>query len=157
MIIAPMQSLSLQSPPHPWLTRLVTFMLAALAAASVGYWALKWPAPKPTARAVPAEPASPPIDTAKVAQLLGAKAGLPTAPVAAAARYKLLGVIAQGPHSGSALIATDGKPAKPYRVGERVTDDLLLHGVKARSVTLAADAQGAGAVTLELPPLSGTP
>lgn len=154
-----MQSLSLQSSPNPWLLRLVTFLLAAMAAASVGYWVLKWPAPPGSVRAMAPEPARVAIDTAKVARLLGANpnaaaAGAP-APISTQTRYTLQGVIALGARGGSALIAVEGKPAKPYRVGERVSDDLLLQSVKARSATLATDLQGRGHVTLEMPPLPG--
>ncbi len=147
---------------NSWRTRSVTFVFAALAAASASYWALKWPTPSPATRTSAAEPTSPPIDTTKVAQLLGANpaaasSGAPVASVAVAAKYKLMGVIAQGQHSGSALIAIEGQPAKPYRVGEPVGDDLVLQSVKARSATLGASAQGTGSVTLELPPLAGAP
>jgi general secretion pathway protein C len=146
--------------PNLWQSRAVTFLLAATAAASVAYWVLKWPAPNGTLRTTTAEPSAPPIDSAKVAQLLGANpvgASAPTPSVAAASRYKLIGVIAQGQQSGSALIAIDGQPAKPYRVGDAVGDDLVLRSVKAKGATLGASKQGAGSVTLELPPLPGTP
>lgn len=157
MIIALMQSLSLHSSPNPWLVRLVTFVLAALAAASVGYWVLKWPAPASTVRAMAAEPATAPIDTAKVALLLGANPGALAPTVSTPSKYKLLGVIAEGAHGGSALIAIGDEPAKPYRVGERLTDDMVLQSVKPRSATLTADSLGSGGVTLEMPPLPGTP
>ncbi|WP_367187312.1 type II secretion system protein N [Rhodoferax sp.] len=136
----------------------MTFLLAALAAASIGYWVLKWPAPASTAQLALQDTATPPIDSTKIAQLLGAN---PSAAGAATQtpteRFQLLGVIAVGSRSGSALIAVDNAPAKPYRVGEPVTDDLLLQSVKARSVTLAANMQSSGGVTLELPPVPGTP
>ena len=162
MIIRHMQSLSLHSSLSPWLVRLVTFLLAALAAASLSYWVLKWPEPDRAVRATAFEPAIPAIDSAKVARLLGANpnaAGTSAqAPIASASsKYKLLGVITQGTNGGSALLAIDGEPAKPYRVGQRLTDDLVLQSVKSRSATLAADMQGTGAVTMELPPLPGTP
>lgn len=158
MIIAPMQSSSLRPPSSPWVIRLVTFLWAALAAASAGYWALMWPAAPDTTRIHTPEPVAPPIDTIKVAQLLGAtSAGGPTASVVIASKYKLLGVIAQGQRSGSALIAIDGQPAKPYRMGERVADDLVLQSVKARSITLGAGTSGSQDLVLELPPLAGTP
>jgi general secretion pathway protein C len=159
MIIAAMHSLSLHSSPNPWLIRLVTFLLAALAAASLSYWVLTWPAPT-AARALTPEPAAPAIDTAKVAQLLGANpnaAGPQAATVSAPSKYKLLGVIAEGAHGGSALIAIDSEPAKPYRIGEHLSDTLVLKSVKARSVTLAAGLQDNGGITLELPPLPGAP
>lgn len=155
-----MQSLSLHSSPNTWLIRLVTFLFAAMTAASASYWVLKWPAPTSPTRAIAPEPATAPIDTAKVAQLLGANphAADAKAPlVSAPSKYKLLGVIADGPRGGSALIAINDEPAKPYRVGERLSDDMVLRSVKARSATLSADEPGSGGVTLELPPLSGAP
>ena len=162
MIIAAMQSLSLHSTPNPWLTRFVTFLLAALAAASVGYWVLKWPMPAGTAQLAAPLPVTEPIDTAKVAGLLGANpdaagAGGQQPAASAATRYKLSGVIALGASKGSALIAIDDQPAKPFRVGDRITDDLLLQTVHAGSVTLATDRQGHGSITLELPPMPGVP
>lgn len=140
----------------------MTFLTAALAAASIGYWVLKWPTPASTARLTVATAVTTPVDSAKVARLLGANpnpaGAASTAPVVnAASRFKLLGVIALGARSGSALIAVDDAPAKPYRVGQAVTDDLLLQSVKARSVTLAASLQDNDGVTLELPPLPGAP
>jgi len=134
---------------------LVTFLFAALAAASVGYWVLKWPAPASPMRAALSEPTAPSLDSAKVAQLLGASSGSADPTPNASSKYKLLGVIASGTKNGSALISIDGQPAKPYRVGERLADDLLLQSVQARSAMLAADAQGTGTVTLALPPLPG--
>jgi len=155
-----MQSLSLHSSPNPWLIRVVTFLLAAVAAGSASYWMLKWPTPTSPTRAIAAEPAIPTIDTAKVAQLLGASTYAPNAPgpaISAQARYKLLGVIAEGARGGSALIAIDAEPAKPYRVGEHLSDKLVLKSVKARSVTLAGGLQDNDGLTLELPPLPGAP
>jgi general secretion pathway protein C len=100
------------------------------------------------------------IDSAKLAQLLGFSASGPGAPVPianAAARFKLIGLIAQGSQRGSALIAVDGEPAKPFRVGELVTDGMLLQTVKGRSVMLAPEMTGNPGVTLEMPPLPGAP
>ena len=87
--------------PHPWRTRLVTFFLAAAAAVSLGYWALKWPVAKHSDRFAAPQPAPLAIDGVRLAQLLGfstsATTGGALAPSAnAASRYKLIGVIAQG-------------------------------------------------------------
>ena len=73
---------------------------------------------------------------------------------------QLLGVIAEGRasaqgHSGSALMAPTGSPAKPYRVGEEVADGLVLQAVKTRSVVLGRPGQTQGQITLELPLLPG--
>ena len=61
---------------------------------------------------------------------------------------------AQG-KAGSALLATTGLPAKPYRVGDEVADGLVLQAVKNRSVVLGRPGQTQGLVTLELPLLPG--
>jgi general secretion pathway protein C len=148
--------------PHPWRTRLVSFFLAAVAAASLGFWALKWPLAAPTSHPTLPGPPPPPIDSVKLSQLLGyspsAAASGALAPLAtAASRYKLIGVIAQGSRRGSALIAVDGEPAKPFRIGELVTDGMLLQSVEARRVSLAPEMTGNAGVTLELPPLPGAP
>ena len=139
----------------------MTFLLAALAAASMVFWVLHWPTRassslSPVTTALPAT-----IDSGKVALLLGANAAAGSGPVAnASSAYKLMGVIAEGGigHQGargSALIAVEGTLAKPYRVGDEVTDGLVLQSVKARSVLLGRDGQTDGAVTLELPLLTG--
>jgi general secretion pathway protein C len=157
MIIAPMHSLPRPSGANPWLIRLLTLMLAALAAGSSLYWVLKWPANGSVARQPTLNTNMPPIDSDKIALLLGAsQATVPAAVVNVQTNFKLLGVITQGAAGsrGSALIATDGQPAKPYRVGDLVADGLVLHSVKARAAYLASDAQAAPvSIELELPAL----
>ena len=162
MIIAAMQSLPIPSGTNPWLIRLLTFLLAALAAASALFWVLKWPAPSEPARSTVATQQAPAIDSSKIAQLLGASQASTASDPSATnppTNYKLLGVIAQGGKGalGSALIATEGAVAKPYRVGDTVADGLVLQSVKARSAVLGREGQAGGMVTLELPPLPGLP
>jgi len=145
-----------------WPARLSSFVLAALAATSVVYWGLRWSEPISTPRASGESWSPRAIDTGRVALLLGAKPASEddkeSAPaVNAASRYKLIGVIAQGKGNkvGSALIAIDGAPAKPFRVGERLSDELLLQSVSARGAALAPSMQAPVSVAIELPPLSG--
>ncbi len=138
-----------------WTVRGVTFALWAAAAASAAYWGLK----AGGAGAVVTGPAAAmraPLqaDPAAVARLLGQAA--PTGAVAAAApplasRFQLMGVVADNAQRGAALIAVDGRPAKPYRVGASVDDGLVLQSVRGRQAVLAASAQGPAVVTLELP------
>lgn len=164
MIIVLMLSLPIQSGTHSWLIRLVTLLLAALAAGSALYWALKWPAkPEPTHGTI-AAPKAPEIDSNKLALLLGAsQSGAGEAPATnVQVNYKLLGVIAQGGLGskgtmGSALIAVEGSLAKPYRVGDVVADGLVLQSVKAHSAVMGPEGKSGGTVTLELPPLPGMP
>jgi len=56
------------------------------------------------------------------------------------------------PGQGVALIAVDGKPAKPYAVGARLDSDLVLQSVGLRTASLGP-AQGGRSVVLELPRL----
>lgn len=150
----PMQTHSTQL----WPLRAVTFLLAAMAAASAAYWGLKWAAPAPlhaTAALVVAE--TPQTDSQAVARALGGgqAAVASEAPVeAAASRFKLTGVVADRAHRGYALIAIDGKPARPYRVGEPLEDGLVLQSVAPRSAALAPRVDAPVSVTLELPKLS---
>lgn len=139
--------------PNRWPLRSVTFVLWALAAASVVYWGLKLSSGRAvTTSAVSAARAPAPIDAAAVARLLGSGPAAPggTAP-SIASRFNLLGVVAgRNPQSGAALIAIEGKPPKPFRVGSAV-DGLMLQSVRARSAVLAESATGPAVVTLELP------
>lgn len=76
----------------------------------------------------------------------------------AASRFALTGVVASSSQHGAALIAVDGKPAKPYAVGSRVGDEWVLQSVQPRRAVLvpagaAGDASVASetALVLELP------
>ncbi|APW36815.1 hypothetical protein RD110_06080 [Rhodoferax koreense] len=137
-----------------WLVRGGTFAVWALALASVAYWGLKaTSAPGgPVAAVLP--DSRPPVDPDVVARLLGARSAEPVAPVAAnvAGRFTLAGVLA-GSRRGAALIAVDGKPARPYRVGSVVDDNLLLLSVAPRRAALGTQMDGPAAFTLELPAL----
>jgi len=83
--------------------------------------------------------------------------GLGGAPVAAlvqpslASRFQLVGAVAGGPLQGAALLAIDGKPAKPYRLGAVVLDGMVLQSVQARRVSLGATMSGPAILTLDLP------
>jgi general secretion pathway protein C len=52
---------------------------------------------------------------------------------------------------GAALLAVDGKPARPYRVGAEVVDGYVLKALDARAATLSTGAAGPDALTLQLP------
>lgn len=145
----------LQSTPATWTVRGATFALWALAAGSVVFWGLKLGGGSRAVNAppLPARPvaAADPVAIARV--LGGAPSAAVTAPVApVASRFQLLGVAA-GARSGqgAAIIAVDGKPGRPYRVGSVVDEGLVLQSVQGRQATLGP-ANGPAAVTLELPP-----
>ncbi|MDR3451825.1 MAG: type II secretion system protein N [Rhodoferax sp.] len=139
-----------------WWLHSVTLIVWALAAASAVFWGLKFvPAPGAPAALPIAGNGVATADPATVARLLGANPA--AAPVAGAAsgasRYNLLGVVADRDHSGAALIAVDGKPPKPYRVGAAVDGGLLLQSVAPRRAVLAASMDAPASATLDLPPL----
>ncbi|WP_255429283.1 type II secretion system protein N [Ramlibacter albus] len=140
-----------------WTVRGASFALWALAAASAVYWGMKFSA-RPAPAAAPAVPArsAPPVDPQAVARLLGANpmaASASAAPVATlASRFALVGVAAQGAGKGAALVAVDGKPPKPYRVGAQLDEGIVLQSVQGRKAVLASTATGQPVLTLELPP-----
>jgi general secretion pathway protein C len=49
------------------------------------------------------------------------------------------------------LIAVDGKPAKPFRVGTLVADGLVLQLAEGRRISLGASMDGPQTLVLELP------
>ncbi len=149
------------NPQSMWGPRLAAFLLAALAAASAVYWGLKWSG-QGNDRAVASLPIAeaPAIDPHGLARALGGgqivQATAAAAPVvaSAASRLALIGVVATARQGGTALIAVDGKPARPYRVGATVEDGLVLQSVGPRRAQLAARMDGPATLTLELPILS---
>jgi general secretion pathway protein C len=140
-----------------WWLRTVTFLVAAVAAASATFWVLKWTSPPPShpsAAVIFSE--APTADPQAIARLLGGgQVVASAAPLASAAsRFKLTGVIADRAQGGYALISVDGKPAKPYRVGAQIDDGLVLQSVAPRSAALAARLDAPASLTLELPKLN---
>lgn len=141
------------------LPRIAAFVIWAAAAASVVYWVLQlWARPM----AVPAHAVV--VSAAggfsgDPGRVLGADAP-PGAPLAAAPqapadpRYRLIGVVAPrgAGAAGVALIATDGKPPKAYRVGSAVDGELVLLAVRPRGASLGPRGQAAQ-VDLQLPVL----
>lgn len=139
-----------------WSTRMVTFALSALAAGSVAYWALKGAGTATPSAAPPlAQASAPPADPQAVARALGGGLVLaqaePGGRPPASSRYVLAGVVADRAQGGAALIAVDGKPAKPFRVGATVDGRLVLQSVAGRRAVLATGLNAPAEVTLELP------
>ncbi len=123
---------------------------------SVGYWVLQTLGRSPlTPVAAPA--VTPPApDAASVARVLGAvQVAAVDAPASAppplASRFQLLGVVAAGGAGGAALIAIDGQPPQPYRVGAELDGGVVLESVQRRSVRLAPSGGGASGFDLTLP------
>ena len=143
------------APNSLWFPRSLTFVVWALAAASAVFWGLRWDGKttliQPVALLAPSATVA---DAAAVARLLGGAGAV--APVNAPNRLLLAGVVARtGSHTGAALIAIDGKPAKSISVGARVEEGLFLRSVQGRQASLSASPEGPVTMTLEL--AAGTP
>jgi general secretion pathway protein C len=136
-----------------WAVAGCTLALWALVAASAVYWAMKFIHRGPIVPEASAARSSVVVDPAAVARALGAS---PAAPAAApvpslASRFSLIGVVFGRSQEGAALIAVDGKPARPYRVGTQIEEGLVLQSVEPRRAALGATTGGSPAITLELP------
>jgi general secretion pathway protein C len=143
------------TPWKPWMPRLSAFAAASLLAASVVFWVLRWPAPD--AGATLASPMAaddvPAASASDIHRLLGATqavAEVPSAPDAGS-RFQLTGVVSLGAGKGVALLAIDGKPARPYRIGSTVEAGWVLQSVQPRSVALGSEMGGPARLQLELP------
>ncbi|MBS7806174.1 hypothetical protein KIH26_01040 [Variovorax sp. PCZ-1] len=151
--------------PH-W-NRFATFLVWLLAALCCVYWVLKFVrgpvAPMSAVAASTSQVAA--VDTQALARGLGGgqtpAASNPTDVVAApsafqAARFVISGVVVQkaGSGKGVALIAVDGKPPRPYRVGTALADGVVLHSVSPGKAMLSASVDAAPGLTLELPQLT---
>lgn len=140
-----------------WGVRLGTLALWAAAGASVVYWGLRL-SNRPVVQTVPAVASMAAMpDAQAVARALGAlPAGAVVAvaaPVASlASRFALVGVLAgRQSGGGAALIAVDGKPAKPFRVGTVVDSGMVLQALGPRQAQLGADVGGPAMLTLDMP------
>ena len=150
--------------------RITTFVLSVCAALSVVGWGLKlWPysessQPSVSAVAMPQFGAGPnssisgsagssSLQVSQVASFLGAQPKVQQkAPDMALSRLSLSGLIHVGESDGVALISIDAQPPKPYRVGAKVGDTLVLSGVNDRGVSLRLyGASNEGEFRLELP------
>ncbi|GAC1359141.1 MAG: hypothetical protein NVSMB34_14070 [Variovorax sp.] len=138
-----------------WAVRLTTLTLWMLVAGTCVYWALRIAPGAPAAMVVAPVRTSFAADPAAVARLLGAVPSLAAAgsvpSVSLASRFNLVGIVAERSHRGAALIAVDGKPARPYRVGASIDQGVVLQSVEVRRAVLAASAGGPALFTLELP------
>lgn len=143
--------------------RWLTLLAWALVAGTAVFWGSRL---LPSSLPVPprATVATPSVAAAgDLSRVFGADPAPAPAAAAAAApppppeqsRFQLVGVAAApaAPRSaGLALIATDGKPARAYRVGASIDGAYVLQDVRQRSVAIGPRGQAA-AFSLELPPL----
>lgn len=126
-------------------SRLLSFAVWAVVLASTLFWGLKVFVPRPGLPPQAQAPARAAAVSGEWQRLLGASVVAAAAeddaePSADAERFQLLGVVAPrgASHSaqGVALIAVDGQPARPWRTGATVADDVVLLAVDRRSVKL---------------------
>jgi general secretion pathway protein C len=136
--------------------RLTAFLVWAALAASALFWGLKLSGRSPVAPAHTVPVSGAVVPAGDLSRLFGAAPvavadQAPTAP--AGSRFQLVGVVApRGARDPAvALIAVDGNPPRPYRVGRTVDDELVLQGVEARAASLGKPG-GPATVRLELPP-----
>ena len=134
-----------------WPAALGTTCVWALAAASVIFWGLRLAAPPETV--VPPALAAPPVaaDPAEVAKAFGATTAPAQLAPDAGNRFVLLGVIADEDQRGAALIAVDGKPPRPFRVGQQLGDGYVLQSVDLRAAKLGAGPDTPTLLTLQMP------
>ncbi len=128
-----------------------------LAALSGTYWVLKSTDTNSVATATTGAPfGQAALDPLAVARALGGGVVATRGPeaVPAQAVYALVGVLADKQSGGAALIAIDGKAAKPYRVGSAVDGNLVLQSVATRRAVLATSMEAPASMTLDMPPLS---
>lgn len=136
----------------PWGVRLGTMALWAAAGASTVYWGLKLSAQAPALPVAVAAPEPVAPDAQALARLLGAVPAAPVAAPAAASRFALVGVLAgTASGGGAALIAIDGKPAKPYRVGAELEPGLVLQALGRNQARLGPSMRGETSVALDIP------
>jgi general secretion pathway protein C len=139
-----------------WPPRIAALVVSSAAALSVAYWGLHWQLPSsPVLAATPSSAGDQPVDSNAVAKALGATAAAKEATSLApqateASRFVLQGVVGNA-SAGSALIAIDGKPPKPVRVGDAVIEGWTLRLVEGRRAVLSRDG---AELELTLPALS---
>jgi general secretion pathway protein C len=115
-------------------------------------WGLRWSASGAApSHATSTAQALPEVDVSAAARSLGAAPVQATVAPTLASRFQLQGVMAGGPNAGAALIAVDGKPAKPYRVGAVVADAMLLQSAQGRRISLGTSMDGPQSLVLEMP------
>lgn len=145
------------------LARLSAFVVWALVAATAVFWGLRLlarPQPAPAYASIVGEAT---VARGDLSRLFGAApvANAPDQPSAPelSSRFKLLGLMAPkasavepAHRAGYALIAVDGKPARPFAVGAALDSGLVLQSVSLRTASIGP-VDGAAAVKLEMPAL----
>ena len=149
-----MQSIrSLLQPFAPAFSRFTSLLVWAVVAYSAVVFALQWGGGVPVDAVVAGSEQKqvlPEVDALAVSKALGA-APVQSASASLASRFVLVGVMDGGPTQGVALISVDGKPAKPYRLGQTVTDGFVVLATGPKKAELGPQLGAASSLVLELP------
>jgi len=149
-----MQSIRLLLQPFaPASSRLTSLLVWAVVAYSAVVFALQWGGGVPVDAVVAGSEQKqvlPIVDALAVSKALGA-APVQSASAILASRFVLLGVMDGGPTQGVALISVDGKPAKPYRLGQTVSDGFVVLATGPKKAELGPQLGAASSLVLELP------
>jgi len=134
---------------------IATLSIWAIVAYSAVVFVLRWdvegPVASPPSRIGEGQSQGlPEVDVLGVSKALGA-APVPTATASLASRFVLVGVMDGGPSQGVALISADGKPAKPYRLGQTVSEGLVLVATGPKKAELGSQLGAPATLQLELP------
>lgn len=82
-------------------------------------------------------PENPSIDVRAVARLLGERADSEgRGKTTNVSRHQLMGVVRDASGQGVAMIATDGAPARPYRLGGALEGDQVIRSIRDKEVRL---------------------
>ncbi len=144
---------SFLQPFAPTFLRLTSLLVWAVVAYSAVVFALQWGGGVPVDYAVAGSEQKqvlPDFDALSVSKALGA-APVQSASASLASRFVLVGVMDGGPSQGVALISVDGKPAKPYRLGQTVTDGFVVLATGPKKAELGPQLGATATLFLELP------
>ena len=144
---------SFLQPFAPTFLRLTSLLVWAVVAYSAVVFALQWGGGVPVDAVVAGseqKQVTPDVDTLSVSKALGV-APVQSASASLASRFVLVGVMDGGPSQGVALISVDGKPAKPYRLGQAVSEGFVVVGTGPKKAELGAQMGSSPALVLDLP------
>ena len=142
-----------KSGSYSWTLRLFTLLIWLFVGLCAAYWAFKFATTKTIDATVASAAPTVVTDSKAIGKLLGATDVVAAKSIntKASTKFVLFGLANSASGRGYALIALDGKPAKPYRVGSLVADELVLKSISKTGVLLATSLKATEGVTLELP------
>ena len=144
---------SFLQPFAPTFLRLTSLLVWAVVAYSAVVFALQWEGGVPVDTLVVGSEQKQvlsDVDALSVSKALGA-APMQSTGASLASRFVLVGVMDGGPSQGVALISVDGKPAKPYRLGQTVTDGFVVLATGPKKAELGPQLGATATLFLELP------